>query len=66
MAEQAKPVVTVGLVFGLAMAVIGALVIAFVFAPLLSPDSDFDSITAFGGALVFMLLVMAAGYTVRK
>ncbi len=66
MADEAKPVVTVGLVVGLAMAVIGALVIAFVFAPLLSPDSNFDSVTAFLGALIFMLLVMAAGYAVRK
>ena len=66
MAGEAKPIVTVGLLVAAAMAVIGALVIAFVFAPLLSPDSNFDPVTAFLGALLFMLLVMAAGYAVRK
>jgi hypothetical protein len=52
------------MVLAFAFAVIGAAVIAFVFMPLLSPGTD--TVTAFLGALGFMLIAMAAGYAARS
>jgi hypothetical protein len=45
-------------------AVGGALVIAFVFVPLLSPGTD--RATAFIASLVFMALTIAVTYTVKR
>jgi hypothetical protein len=47
-----------------AFAVGGAAVIAFVFVPLLSPDTD--RVMAFVASLVFMALTVAATYTVKR
>jgi hypothetical protein len=48
----------------MAIALAGAVVIGFVFVPLLSPDTD--TVTAFAGALAFMLIAMAAGQIARS
>jgi hypothetical protein len=61
--DEAKPAVPWGLVIALSFAIGGAAVIAFVFVPALSPDTD--PFWAFAGALVFMLIAMAAGYAAR-
>jgi hypothetical protein len=42
----------------------GALIIAFVFVPYFSPDTN--RVTAFVGSLVFMALTIAAAQTVKR
>ena len=42
----------------------GALIMAFVFVPYFSPDTD--HVTAFLGSLAFMALTIAAAQTVRR
>ena len=64
MSRQLEPFFTWGIVLAFAMAVAGAAVIAFVFVPFLSPDTDM--VWAFAGALAFMLIAMAAGYVARS
>jgi ABC-type cobalamin transport system permease subunit len=67
MAATVMPRFTVnwGIVFGAALAAAGAAIMAFVFAPLMSPGGV-DSTTAFITALVFLLLVVAAAYALKK
>ncbi len=64
MTENPKPFLTRGMMLALAFAFVGAAVIAFVFVPLLSPESD--TVNAFLVALGFMLIVMAAGHLARS
>ncbi len=64
MSEQPEPIFTRGIILALALAVAGAAVIGFVFVPLLSPGTDM--VTAFAGALAFMLIAMAAGHWARS
>jgi hypothetical protein len=64
MTEQPEPFFTRGIILALAIALAGAAVIAFVFMPLLSPGTD--TVTAFLGALAFMLIAMAVGYAARS
>ena len=47
-----------------ALALGGALIMAFVFVPYLSPDTD--HVAAFLGSLAFMVLTIAAAQTVRR
>ena len=64
MTEKPEPIFTRGILLAFAIAVAGAAVIGFVFVPLLLPGTDM--VTAFAGALAFMLIVMAAGYAARS
>jgi hypothetical protein len=48
----------------LGFAIIGSLVIGFVFVPALSPGTD--PVWAFGGSLAFMLITMAAGAAAKS
>jgi len=62
--EKPEPLFTRGIALAAAFAVLGAAVIAFVFVPFLSPDTDM--VWAFAGALAFMLIAMAAGHLARS
>ena len=63
MGDAPKPKLNRGMILGLALAVAGAAIIGFAFVPLMSPDTDV--FTAFGVALAFMLIAMAAGYAAK-
>ncbi len=64
MSERRPPFFTWGIAIACGFAVVGAAVIAFIFVPFFSPDTD--QVLAFTGALAFMLIVMAAGYAARS
>lgn len=64
MVHGQKRVVDRGLLIAAGFALAGAAVIAFVFVPLMAPATD--PWWAFGGALAFMLIAMAAGQAARR
>jgi hypothetical protein len=47
-----------------AFALAGALVLAFVFVPLMSPGTD--PVAAFVGSLMFMMLTIAAAHAMKR
>ncbi len=64
MADDRRRLVDARLLIAIAFALVGSLVLGFVFVPALSPGTH--PVWAFGGSLAFMLIVMAAGAAVKR